>query len=72
MAPTIYALKGFSEDPNATSYVGNGHKSAIIYAENSQSGNFPVKGYMVGATKSIWAYNSCVSPDFGKDGSTYE
>ena len=72
MAPTLYALKGFSENPNADINVGVGLSTAIIYAESSESDNFPVKGYMAGGTKSIWSVNSCSAPDFGKDGSTYE
>ena len=54
---TLYELKGLSEDPNASSYVGNPHLASIIYTQNSDADNFPVKGYIVGGSKSIWSYN---------------
>ena len=69
---TLYPLKGLSEDPNATSYSGNAHYQAIIYAELSESGNFPVRGYIVGGAKTIWSYNGvCSSANFGVTGNTY-
>ena len=61
----LYEMRGLSESPNATSYSGNRHLASIIYAQNSDSNNFPVQGYIVGGTKSIWSYNSCLQPDFG-------
>ena len=69
---TLYPLKGLSEDPNAASYSGRAHYHAVIYAELSQSGNFPVRGYIVGGAKSIWSYNGvCSSVDFSVTGNTY-
>ena len=68
----MYSLKGLSEDPNASSYSGNPQYMGLIYAELSQSGNFPVQGYIVGGTKSVWTYNgACTSADFGVSSNTY-
>ena len=61
-------MRGYSEDPNAGTYVGNAHLDSIIFYANSASppsDNFPVQGYIVGKTKSIWAYNRCTAADFG-------
>ena len=65
-APILWPIKGLSEDPNAASFVGNPHLNSIIYAENSGApDDFPVKGYIVGGTRSLWSYSDCVAPDFG-------
>ena len=62
-------MRGLSEDPNQTvSYAGNPHLSSIIYAQNSDSDNFPVKGYLVGGTTSIWSYNACQEDEFDLPG----
>lgn len=71
-ARTVYPFKGMSEDPNAGAYVGLGHTQAIIYAENPASGDFPVLGYIVGKTKSVWQYSMCNAPDFGFSASSYQ
>ena len=68
-------MQGFNEDPNATfssNFNNNPHLDSIIYEVNnvdSSSNNFPVRGYMVGGTQSIWAYNSCIVPEFDMHGS---
>ena len=49
----------------AATYQGNQHLDSIIYAENSDTYDFPVKGYMVGKARTIWTYNDCLAPDFG-------
>lgn len=64
-APTLYPMKGLTQDPNLASPIGIPHVNSIIFAENSDSSDFPVKGYIVGGTKSLWSYSSCVAPDFG-------
>ena len=61
-------MRGYSEDPNAGTFAGNEHLDSIIYygyISSLPSDNFPVQGYVVGKTKSIWAYNRCSAPDFG-------
>ena len=62
----LYEMQGLSENPNETPYyTPNRHLASIIYAQNSDSNNFPVYGYIVGGTQSIWSYNSCQQSDFG-------
>ena len=39
----------------------------MIYATNSDSDNLPVRGYIVGGTKHLWAYNDCSAPEFEID-----
>ena len=59
----IYPIKGFDSDPN--NQLGTSFGDALIYAEDS-TGDYPVKGYIVGGTKAIWTYNDkCDEPDFG-------
>ena len=59
----IYSIKGFDPDPN--NQLGTSFGDALIYAEDS-TGDYPVKGYIVGGTKAIWTYNDkCDEPDFG-------
>lgn len=79
IAPSLYPLKGFSEDPSvATGYVGNPHTDSIIYAAQKDSNgdvvttDFPVKGYLVGSASTIWTYNKCQAPDFGRIDPTYD
>ena len=64
-APELYPLKGLSEDPNAGSYSGLPHLDSIIYDTNSDAKDFKVKAWIVGGTKSVWAYDDCLAPDFG-------
>ena len=46
---------------------------AFIYASNSESGNYPAKGFIVGKTKKISAYNNfCVESDFSLDNVYYK
>ena len=64
--PTLWPMHGYSEDPTAIPFMGNAHLDSIIYqVDSSASDNFPVKGYLVGKTKSIWTFNACNAPDFG-------
>ena len=60
----VWEMLGFSEDPNQqySPFLGNKHLDSIIYAVNTDSSatdgtNFPVRGYMVGGTRSIWAHD---------------
>lgn len=71
-APDLFPLRGFSEDPTTVSYTGNPHIASIIFAEQSANYDFPVKGYITGGAKSIWAYNDCLAPDFGVTTESYE
>ena len=71
-APDLYPLKGFSEDPTAGTYAGNPHLASIIYAVNTDTYDMPVKGYIVGSTRSIWAWNDCLAPDFGVTSESYQ
>lgn len=71
-APDLYPLKGFSEDPTAASYVGNAHIASILFAENTDSYDFPAKGFIAGGAKSIWAWNDCLAPDFGVTTESYQ
>ena len=65
---TLWPMRGYSEDPNSSSYQGNQHLDSIIYfadsSVSSSDDNFPVNGYIVGKTASIWSYNSCTAQDF--------
>ena len=59
-------MKGLSESPNSAPFVGSYHINSLIYDVNDANPNdFPVKGYVVGAARSIWSYSDCVAPDFG-------
>ena len=66
---TIWPMRGLSEEPNASmmDYLGNTSIRSIIYAEQEdydpdRPKNFPVKGYLVGGTNSIWAHSICDAP----------
>ena len=64
----LWPIKEFSDNPNTTTpVVTNPHLNSIIYAENTSSdpNDFPVKGYIVGGTTSIWSYSDCRASDFG-------
>ena len=50
---------------NTSNGVYIGHLDSVLYATNSQTDNFPVRGYIVGGTKEIWSYSGCDEPDFG-------
>ena len=71
-APQLYPLRGLSDDPTAAVYAGNPHLDSIIYATNSDANDFPVKGYIVGTTNSVWTWNDCIAPDFNKPTAGYE
>lgn len=63
-APRLWPMPGFGEDPNSQSF--KSFWGSVIYAENPNTGDdFPVKGFLVGSTRSIWGYNGCNAPDFG-------
>ena len=64
-APELYPLKGLSENPNAAVYAGLPHLDSVIYATNSDAKDFKVKAWIVGGSKSVWAYDDCLAPDFG-------
>ena len=66
----LWQIKGFSSNPNADQWTA--HSDSIIYATNSDSDNFPVRGYIVGRTTSLWGYSECVAPDFGINTGSYE
>ena len=65
----LWRINGFDNSPNNALSNGSKHLGALIYEENllgAANGNFPIKGYIVGATKAIWTFNSlCNEPDFG-------
>ena len=63
----LYFIKGFDPTPNSVGTEGAKHNDALIYAEDlTATGNFPVKGFIVGGTNVIWSYNDlCNEPDFG-------
>ena len=65
-------MKGISENPNDSSVGGTHHYASIIYAENSDPDDFPVKGFIVGGLKTIWSYSDCVAPDYGYTEPFYE
>ena len=62
-----WPMYNLSENPNlATPSSGNPPLDSIIYAINDSSGydnDLPVKGYLVGGTKSIWAFDQCEIDD---------
>jgi len=70
-SPSLFPLKGLSADPNAAAYVGQAQLASVIYAENSDPNDFPVKGWIAGSTNTIWAYDDCVAPDFGITAPSY-
>ena len=72
--PDLYPIKGWSEDPSAGTYVGNSIFDAVIYAVNpgTNDDDFPVYGFMVGQAKTVWTYNDCLAPDFGRTVETYD
>lgn len=70
--PILWPMKGLSENPNSTPYTGGGHINSIIYATNSNSDDYPVKGYIVGGAKTLWSYSDCVAPQFGFNQPQYE
>ena len=59
-SPTLFPMKIFSDSPVPSGGTGYTGTDSIIYAVNPDSDNFPVKGYVVGKTMSIWAFNSCI------------
>ena len=68
--PTLWPMNSYRVDPS-NSASASIHTDSLIYFANTASSppdNFPVKGYIVGATKSIWAYNPCAA----SPASTYE
>ena len=69
-------MAGLSTDPNGTGQ-NQGEltvQNALIYAESlsSDPNVFPVKGYIVGGTNTIWSYSDCIAPDFGSTEPHYE
>ena len=63
----LWPIKGLSsENPNSSPFAGRlyPHLNSLIYAVNTNGDDFPVKGYIVGSTKSIWSYSDCVDPNF--------
>ena len=72
--PVLWPIREFSDDPNITPPVfSNPHKNSIIYAEKTSNNpnDFPVKGFIVGGTSSIWSFSDCRAPDFGFDKPSY-
>ena len=59
-APTLFPMKIFSESPLPSGGTGYSNTDSVIYEVNLDPDNFPVKGFVVGRTKSIWAFNSCI------------
>lgn len=70
--PTIWQMRGWSFDPNAAGTQASNHLAAVIYAAPANDpNNFPVKGFIAGEVKKLWAYSDCVAPDFGFIGDQY-
>ena len=68
----MYPLKVYSEDPSAATVTGYSFSDSVIYATYPASENFPVKGFIAGHTKSVWAFNDCVVPELNISQGSYE
>lgn len=70
----LQLVQGFDPTPNSAGSTGSRHRDSLIYQEDlAATGNYPVKGFIVGGSAAIWSYNdACDEPDFGVSLSYYQ